>query len=210
MKIGYDRGELAYVPDNGQDGYSVLGTFDSDIKLFSGYYVNEVFATGKAADIASAGIANASFTPAEEADSEDKDPAGPLLLTTGTRFGFHSIFSLKGGAVAPIDILLGYKRANVAVVPTKKGSPTARSAYADIVIGEGTRRMRAAVKVGAPAESQGISPTGQGIIINQRIATGKAAMYLASNRTIQNKLFNLENDLKTVNDLKRDALKILS
>ena len=204
LKIGFDRGELAYVPDNGQDGYSVLGTFDSDVQLFSGYYVNEVFATGKAADIASAGIAKASYTTTEKTDSTDTAPVEPLLLTTGTRFGFHSIFSLKGGAVAPVDILLGYKRANFTVVPTKKGSPKARSVYADIVIGEGTRRMRAALKVGAPTESQGITPTGKGIIINQRIATGKAAMYLASNGTIQNKLFNLENDLKTVNDLSEE------
>lgn len=204
LKIGYNRGELAYVPDNGKDGYSVLGTFDSDVKLFSGYYVNEVFATGKAADIASAGIANVSYIPAKDKDSTDIDPVEPLLLTTGTRFGFHSIFSLKGGAVAPVDILLGYKRANFTVVPTKKGSPTARSAYADIVIGEGSRRVRAAIKAGAPTESKGISPTGQGIIIKQRIATGKAALYLAKNSTIQNNLIDLKNDLKMVNDLSEE------
>ena len=108
--------------------------------------------------------------------------------------------------MSPVDVMLGYKRANLAVVPTKKGLSKARSVYADIVIGEGSRRRRAAIKVGAPTESAGSSLLGEGIIINQRIATGKAAMNLASNKKFQEKLITLENDLETVNDL-RDEIK---
>ena len=224
LKIGYDRGEMAYVPDNGQDGYSVLGTFDSDVKLFSGYYVSEVFATGEAADIASAGItqngndssgttnnsgANANTGGSDingNTDSLNNDLVKPLLLTTGTRFGFHSLFSRKEGAMSPFDVMLGYKRANFAVVPTKKGVSKARSVYADIVIGEGSRRSRAAIRVRAPEKSAGSVLLGEGIIINQRIATGQAAKNLAGKEEIQNKLIILENALKTANDL-RDEIK---
>ena len=206
LKIGYDRAETAFVPDNGKDGYSVLGTFDSDILLFSGYYINEVFATGEAAKIASAEIAGVDYEPGEEPTGKVGEP---LLLSTGTRFGFHSIFSANpaGAGATPVDIMLGYKRANLAVVPTvapdenDQTARAARSTYAEIVIGEGSKRKRAAEIVRANPENQGNGPLGQGIVINQRIATGLAARHLAESEKVQNKLMNLDSGLKTVNDL---------
>lgn len=203
LKVGYDRGEVAYVPDNGGDGYAVFGNFESDIRMFSGYYLHEIFATGEAANIASADIAGAGdYVPRNYPPAK---PEKPLLLTTGTRFGFHCIFAVSGQSATPVDVLLGYKRANYTVVPTIPGAAEARSVYADLVVGEGSRRARAAEKTGAPSQSAGIGPS-EGLVISQRIATGTAARHLARNEEIQRQLLYGAGDLTAINDL-TDELK---
>ncbi|MBA3011514.1 MAG: hypothetical protein KKF12_04715 [Proteobacteria bacterium] len=206
LKIGYDRSEVAYVPDNGKNGYSVLGTFDSDIKLFSGYYINEIFATGEAANIAARELAKIPAQMEIDCDQENGGKrAKPLLLSTGTRFGFHTQFSTsEGGATAtPFEILLGYKRANYAMVPVNEETDTVRSIYADIVIGEGSRRARAARKTVTPSDDSETLPFNQGIIIKQSIATGCAAQYLAKIPAVQKQLLPL-NSLKRSNILAKE------
>jgi hypothetical protein len=159
MNVGYDRGEIAYVPDNGGKGYSVLGAFESDIDILNGYYVNEVFATGEAAkrvvnsiDSQNGESRNKAETPPREEPIKTVDqnngrsnnisnsisPLRPLLITTGTRFGFNSSFSWDNSVAVPFEVSLGYRRGNIAIIPIQEGEDEVRPIYADIIIGQGT------------------------------------------------------------------------
>lgn len=155
--IGYRNAQAARVParENGME-FSVLGSSDIDLSL-SQIYIDEEFATGKAADSLSMPKSARSIT----------EPAthGDLLFGSYTTASFIDI---NFGATNPFQgATIGYKRATATMIPIVKDN--LRSVYAKTVINS---------EPWDPATNPCGTKTG-GIRFVQLFATGQAAINIA-------------------------------
>jgi hypothetical protein len=175
VSLGYGRVETAYVP-NKPDGtaHSVMGSLDSDITWFSGQRINQVLATGEAAQNAAG--SNHSVGQQVPCQKESTDDRAPLYFGTVQSFGVD--LSFGGNNVAP-GLVVGYKRAEGTVIPIVDPSCEVRPVYADISIDSTSHTG------GAPEAAA--SQIG-GVRIVQRFATGQAAIEMTSEPEIANNL----------------------
>ena len=181
LDIGYERAELVYVPSTrkrcqskvdsgtlGSDkGYSVLGSFKGLMADgLESYCIDEKFATGVAAEVVARSVK-------KETGGEMLEPvldtSAPTIVATGTRFSFHVNFSKD---TTPVEVALGYKRQNLAIVPTGKdanGSPKARSVFAKFFF----------ARSGLVPDRYKVGDKTPRLVIDQLIATGNAAVTAA-------------------------------
>lgn len=168
VSLSTSRYEGAIVPRsaNGQP-YSVYGGMDADMKWFPPKYtIRQTFATGNAAQIA-AGAKSVS-----SADKNSNPTLKPLFFVTDTSFGLK--ISAGKQDVSP-TFILGYKRAEGAIIPVDKSESEVRSVYADITINSTTNETGITTNF----------PNNGGVRIKQSFATGKAADIAAGNPEIK-------------------------
>jgi hypothetical protein len=172
VSFSYNRFEGSIIPrkTNGE-AHSVYGGMDADMSFFSGQTIKQTFATGKAAMLATHadtdGITVGTTKP-------DRDA---LVFLTSTTFGLH----LTSGEqqMAP-NLLLGYRRAESAMIPVPDPAQEVRSVYADILINTATDSKTAQITTNFSAL--------RGVRIKQCFATGRAAEAKALTDEVQAKL----------------------
>lgn len=171
--FAFDRSEIAIVPDDSEgNAHSVFASLDSEWTWFNGFIVDQIFATGEAADIAAT-------EPRISVQYDPKDlntSKKPLVFATGTKLGIDIDFGLT--ASAPASLLVGYKRSEMTIIPDVAGKKKLNSVFADISIiskNEGVTSISDAPRLG-------------GVRIKQRFATGVAAVEAATNPDFREKL----------------------
>lgn len=189
--LGYARDEVAIVPPRAEDGqpHSVLGGLDADLSL-KHFRVNQVFATGAAAEAASQKSAGKATETQPTTDTSTKSDAAsntdnktlaserlrPVLFAASTDFSLVSIGN-KPGAMAP-ELHLGYKRTEAAVIPVSAGQP-AGSVYATIALSN--LETACEVKENPVLEQSGCYTSAtDGVRFVHQFATGDAAVQLAT------------------------------
>jgi hypothetical protein len=193
VSLSFERYEAAIVPrkTNGE-AHSVFGGMDSDLTWFHGHAINQTFATGEAAKLATEG------EPGTLLETPKQDKA-PLIFLTATTYGLN----LSAGEQSmPPNLLVGYRREEATVIPIPDPAQEVRSVYADIHINS-TGRVN-------PVTTN-FSTLG-GVRIRQSFATGAAAEGLAKTSTVREKLAQAAGiDPKVVlelqsKDAKREAV----
>ena len=173
ISFAYDRGEVAIVPDDSAGNpHSVFGSLDSEWTWIDGFYVTQNFATGEAADlVAKESCVNVNYTP-----PASPAPSKPLVFTTGTTLGINIEFGQT--ASAPMSFLVGYRRAEMTLMPDVAGKEKIDPVFADISIASTDK---------APVNVDQLPLIG-GVRIKQRFAVGTAAVYAAGNPENASKL----------------------
>jgi hypothetical protein len=159
VSLSYKRFEGAIVPrKNGGEAHSVYGGLDADIHFFKGHTIKQTFATGKAAMLATdADMAGVNFTNSAVTNINS------LVFLTSTTYGLH----LEAGQQStPPNMLMGYRRSEMAVIPTPDPGQEVRSVYADIEINTASTNGRSI--------STNFSQL-RGVRMRQSFATGRAA-----------------------------------
>jgi|GEM_PF-6144452 len=177
IAFAYDRSEIAIVPDNQEgDAHSVFASLDSEWTWFNGFFVKQNFATGQAAEIAAADTAETQYDLGGTPRTNK-----PLIFTTGTRLGIDLSFGHT--ANAPASLLIGYKRGEMSLIPDVADKTVVDPVYADIVIAGYDAEDNS-----IPDQKTMLKPRLGGVRIQQRFATGKAAIDAANNRELRAKL----------------------
>ena len=177
VSFSFYRYEAAIVPrkTDGQ-AHSVYGGLDADVTWFSGHTIKQTFATGEAAKLATSEGLRGSAAVASSVNKE-----APLIFFTGTTYGL--LLSAGEKEMSP-NLLLGYRRSEVAVIPVPDPSEEVRSVYADILINSSTN--------GRPTITTNFSVLG-GTRIRQSFATGRAAENLARVPEVKKRLDHAAN-----------------
>ncbi len=180
VSFSHNRYEAAIVPrkTNGE-AHSVYGGLNADINFFDGSTIQQTFATGKAAELAT----GSSDMPGKLPETSNKN-TDPLIFMTGTTFGLH----LTAGEteLAP-SLLMGYRRSEATVIPVPDPAQEVRPVYADILINTKNRATQGNPSNGAQSITTEF-PSGSGVRIKQSFATGAAAINLAADSGVQEKL----------------------
>lgn len=179
VSFSYNRQEVAIVPrkTNGE-AHSVFGGMDSDISFMNGSVIKQTFATGDAAVLASGGVTN---PPVGTTDPSK----APLVFMTATTFGLHLT---AGESQMSPNLLMGYRRAEAAMIPVPDSAQEVRPVYADILINTKSLKQKDGTTNPALALTTNF-PSISGVRIKQSFATGRAAVNLAAtNHAVRQKL----------------------
>lgn len=211
--IGYDRTEAAIVPAK-PDGsaHSVLGGLDADLS-FNQVRIKQIFATGKAADLAAGDIiilAKNKQPPAGKALAAPAAPSTgpgaatprlpqPIVFATDASFSLINIQIDNNGLPGSGSTL--YRRSEATLIPIKQGQDEVASVYADISIDTSSKDENTPDSGYSWIEREvGEHPTrfsGFGVRIVQSFATGTAAESLVQHPDITNKLNKIANSNAT-------------
>ena len=196
ISFAYDRAEVVIVPDDSSGRpHSVFASLDSEWTWLDGFYVSQVFATGEAAKIVTTEgaavetteakgakpgkAAESKTTTAPPGGNEPADSKGsgmPLLFVTGTKLGIA--IEIGQTTSAPMSLLVGYRRAEMTLMPDAAGKNDIESVFADMTID--SRDITTTTRPELP--------TFGGVRIKQRIATGEAAKNAARHSEMRDKL----------------------
>jgi hypothetical protein len=175
VSFAFSRAEVAIVPDDSEgNAHSVFGSLDSEWTWFNGFIIKQAFATGDAADIIASEPAPAKSLSNQSNNSQTSRK--PLLFTTGTKLGIDIEFGQT--ADAPASLLVGYRRAEMTLMPDVEGEKKLDPVLADISI---------------ISEDQSLPnipdwPQLGGVRMKQRFATGQAAINAAHDGKVREKL----------------------
>ena len=213
VSFAFGRSEVAIVPKKSDDtAHSVFGLLDADITWFNGQKIVQKFATGCAAQIAADNKSQTNYeclkAPPRPTPSPTFEPIFPptptpppdqsgsfnsLILIVKSKFGLDINFGQQN--VTP-ELVLGYKRQELTVIPVDNPDKEVRSVYADISINSADNTD----PIEFPSPTPGPTPgpvlfststpsTIGGVRIVQRIATGQAAKNLVlSDKQIRDQL----------------------
>jgi hypothetical protein len=176
VSFAFSRTEVAVVPeDSSGNAHSVFASLESDWTWFHGFIIKQRFATGQAADIVSL-KSEPDSNPTSSQTNNIRPSKKPLLFTTGTKLGIEIDFGQTSGA--PASLLVGYRRAEMTLMSDVAGVEKLDPVFADISIISADQ---------SSPPTPGFSQIG-GVKINQRFATGNAAVNAASNGEAREKL----------------------
>lgn len=177
LNIGYDRNEFVAGPQYVDTGGTppVAASIQSNLSVFSPK-INQVYATGNAARIATGGKGVKPDPKVGEADNLSGKRRA-MFFGTGTSFGLNA--KMIDGA--PSAVTLGYKRKEISIIPLRKS--------ADRKAGDKDKygSVLASIELGGTVSNA----AGTGIQLGQFFATGSAAEALANNETIKNSFAGL-------------------
>lgn len=172
LNIGYDRSEMVIAPNNPATGDmpSVVASLKSNGSPFSPR-VEQVFATGKAADAAANSIGGV-IQPfsVEAATLPEQEERRVVVFGTSTNVGLNASFAGEG---LP-SVVFGYKRRESAVIPMSEEATDVKK----------TSSVLAAISVGANVSTVNESD----LTVEQFMATGAAAEKLAGTKCVQENL----------------------
>ena len=173
ISLAHDRSEIAIVPnDSAGNPHAVFGSLDSEWTWFNGFYVTQNFATGEAADtVAQEPSVSVNYAPPSYPASSK-----PLVFTTGIALGIDIEFGQTTSA--PMSFILGYRRAEMTLMPDVAGKTKIDPVFADITISSTD-----SAPVGVDQ-----APLIGGVRIKQRFAVGTAAVFAARNSVAASKL----------------------
>src|SRR5688572_7218965 len=109
VSLSHHRYEAAVIPRklNGE-AHSVFGGLDADMTFFNGHAIQQTFATGEAAKLATRG-------PGENLPPTRKTDTKSLIFYTGTTYG---LLLTAGEKQMSPNLLMGYRRLEASVIPT--------------------------------------------------------------------------------------------
>ena len=174
VSFSFNRAEVAIIPTN-SDGntHPVFASLDSEWTWFNGFMIKQIFATGKAADIASNKDKDTTtYTPTTKTSKKS------LIFTTGTKLGIDIEFGQTTST--PASLLIGYRRSEMTLIPDVTSKKELDPVFADISI--------MSVESSSPDGVSNDYPQLGGVRIKQRFATGIAAINAARHPEIKNKL----------------------
>ena len=169
--IGYDRNEFVVGPQYVQTGGTppIVSDMKSDLSFFNPK-INQLYATGNAALVATGGSPESKIGNANDLKGERR----AMFFGTSTSFGLN----LKFQSEIPTAISLGYKRKELSVIPLNKSAD--RKADQVDKYGSTFARIEMNGDIGAPTKTS--------VPLKQFFATGSAAENLAANPDLKHEI----------------------